>query len=146
MNDFLAVVPLSVTIKSRNDFYLDRSFSQEMTELGKKAHSKVIMISNEVIDERAPICFQNKIGAPCLHLTRLRFGDEIPIGLQEAIILTEHCPDLDKHDFSKESLFRVLTEIYGLEISEINHIVNAVFSTKKQAELLGNQNWGSFVT
>ena len=89
-----------------------------------------------VIDERAPICFQNKIGAPCLHLTRLRFGDEIPIGLQEAIILTEHCPDLDKHDFSSESLFRVLTEIYGLEISEINHIVNAVFSTKKQAELL----------
>ena len=33
--------------KVGKDFYLDRSFSQEMTELGKKAHSKVIMISNE---------------------------------------------------------------------------------------------------
>jgi len=122
--------------KIRNDFFLDRSFSQEMAELGKTTSSKVINISNEVIDDRAPRCFLKKLGAPCLHLTRLRYGDEIPIGLQEAIILTERCPDLNKHDFTKESLYRVITEIYGLEISEIYHIVNAIISTKAHAKLL----------
>ena len=122
--------------KVEKDFFLDRSFSQEMTELGKKTHSKVLSISNAVIDESSPTCFQKKLGAPCLHLTRLRFGDKIPIGLQEAIILTEHCPGLEKHDFTKESLFRVITEIYGLEISEIYHIVNAVIASEEQAELL----------
>ena len=59
--------------KSRNDFFLDRSFSQEMAELGKETHSRVLKISNEVIDERSPLCFQKKLGASCLHLTRLRF-------------------------------------------------------------------------
>lgn len=122
--------------KAGNDFLLDRSFSQEMIEMGKNPHSKVLKKSNEVIDEKAPLCFQNKLSAPCLHLTRLRFSDNIPIGLQEAIILTERCPGLDKHDFTKESLFRVITEIYGLEISEIYHIVNAVISTEMQAKLL----------
>ncbi len=122
--------------KVEKDFFLDRSFSQEMTELGKKTHSKVLSISNAVIDGSSPLCFQKKLGAPCLHLTRLRFGDKIPIGLQEAIILTEHCPGLEKHDFTKESLFRVITEIYGLEISEIYHIVNAVIASEEQAELL----------
>ena len=122
--------------KTRNNFFLDRSFSQEMTELGKKTRSKVLNISSTVIDERAPRCFQKNLGAPCLHLTRLRYGDEIPIGFQEAIILTERCPDLDKHDFAKESLYRVMTENYGLEISEIYHIVNAIISTEAHAKLL----------
>jgi GntR family transcriptional regulator len=122
--------------KIRNDFFLDRSFSQEMADLGKKTSSRVLNISNEVIDERAPRCFQNKLGASCLHLTRLRYGDGISIGLQEAIILTEHLPDLDKHDFTEESLFRVITEVYGLEISEIYHVVNAIISSEAIAKLL----------
>lgn len=122
--------------KIRNDFFLDRSFSQEMAELGKKTSSKVLKISIGIIDDNSPECFHNRLGAPCLHLTRLRFGDEIPIGLQEAIILTERCPGLDKHDFTKESLFRVITEVYGLEISEIYHVVNAVISPEAHAKLL----------
>jgi GntR family transcriptional regulator len=122
--------------KTRNDFFLDRSFSQEMADLGKKTFSKVLNNSRELIDERSPQCFLNKQGAPCLHLKRLRYGDDVPIGLQDAIILTERCPGLEKHDFTKESLFRVITEVYGLEISEIYHVVNAVFSTKVIAKLL----------
>jgi len=120
----------------KKEFFLDRSFSQEMAELGKKTHSRVLNISNGVVDERAPLLLQERLGAPCLYLTRLRYGDEIPIGLQEAVILTERCPDLDKHDFTKESLFRVITDIYGLEISEIYHIVNAVVATEAHAKLL----------
>ena len=122
--------------KTRNDFFLDRSFSQEMADLGKKTRSRVLNISSELIDERAPRCFQNKLGATCLHLSRLRYGDDLPIGLQEAIILTEHCAGLEKHDFTKESLFRIITEVYGLEISEIYHVVNAVISTEVNAKLL----------
>ena len=122
--------------KAGNDFLLDRSFSQEMTELGIKPHSKILLKSNDVININDPPCFQKKLGAPCLHLTRLRYGDKIPIGFQEAIILTEHCQDLDKHDFTTESLFRVLTEIYGLEISEIYHVVNAILSSELLANLL----------
>ena len=97
---------------------------------------KVLYISQGVVDERATELLPNKQGAPCLYLTRLRYGNDIPIGLQKAIILTEHCPDLDKHDFTKESLFHIITEDYNLVISEIYHIVNAVIATVEYAELL----------
>jgi len=120
-----------------NEFFMDRSFSQQMVDLGKTTHSKVLNISNGVVDDRVSELSSNKQGAPCLYLTRLRYGDEIPIGLQEAIILTERCPDLDKYDFTKESLFHILTVDYNLVISEIYHIVNAVNAPVEYAELLG---------
>jgi GntR family transcriptional regulator len=123
----------------RNDFFLDRSFSQEMENLGKKASAIVLKNSLERIDELSPACFNKMMNSPCLHLTRLRFGDEIPIGLQEAIILTDRCPGLENHDFTHESLYRILTEIYHLEISEIYHVVNAVISTERIADLLKNR-------
>ncbi len=120
----------------RNEFFMDRSFSQQMADLGKTTHSKVLYISNGVVDERASELLPNKQGAPCLYLIRLRYGDENPVGLQEAVILTERCPDLDKHDFTKESLFHIITEDYNLVISEIYHIVNAVIAPVEYAELL----------
>ncbi len=121
----------------RNEFFMDRSFSQQMADLGKTTHSKVMDISNGMVDERAFELLPDKQGVPCLYLTRLRYGDDFPIGLQEAIILTERCPDLDKHDFTKESLFHILTEDYNLVISEIYHIVNAVIAPVEYAKLLG---------
>ncbi len=121
---------------SKQDFYLDRSFSQEMAEQGKKTHSKIIYQALDVVDARAPISLQIKKGTPCLYLTRLRYGDGVPVGLQEAIILTEYCPGLEQHDFSHDSLYRVLSEVYKLEISEIYHIVNAVKATEEHAGFL----------
>jgi GntR family transcriptional regulator len=120
----------------RNEFFMDRSFSQQMADLGKTTHSKIINISNGVVDERASELLYEKMGAPCLYLTRLRFGNDLPISLQEAIILTERCPDLGKHDFTKESLFHNFTEVYNLVISEIYHEVNAVIAPEMIANLL----------
>ena len=56
--------------------------------------------------------------------------------MQESIILTEQCPGLEKYDFTKASLYRVITEDYCLEISKIYHIVNAVIASKQHASLL----------
>jgi GntR family transcriptional regulator len=123
--------------KTRHDFFLDRSFSQEMEELGKKTSAKVLHLSLGIINENSPDCFAGMLGKPCLHLTRLRYGDDIPIGLQDATIVSDLCPGLEKHDFTRESLYRIITESYRLEIYEIFHIVNAVLATKEYAQLLG---------
>lgn len=120
----------------RNEFFMDRSFSQQMADLGKKTRSRIISISNGVVDERGSELLHGKIGAPCLYLTRLRYGNNIPIGLQEAIVFTERCPNLDKHDFTKESLFHIITEFYNLVIFEIYHVVNAVIAPDSIAKLL----------
>jgi GntR family transcriptional regulator len=121
----------------RNEFFMDRSFSQQMTDLGKITHSKIIESAKGAVDKNAPRLLHTNLGAPCLFLTRLRYVDNIPVGLQKAVILTEHCPDIDTHDFTKESLFHIFTEVYQLVIAEIYHEVNAVIAPKTYADLLG---------
>jgi GntR family transcriptional regulator len=120
----------------RNEFFMDRSFSQQMTDLGKITHSKIIECIKGKIDKNAPGLLHTNFGAPCLYLTRLRYVDQIPVVLQKAVILTERCPDIAAHDFTKESLFQIFTEIYKLMIAEIYHEVNAVIVPEKYTQLL----------
>jgi GntR family transcriptional regulator len=120
----------------RNQFFLDRSFSQQMADLGMNTYAKVLELSTGRIDESCSKYLQSKLGAPCLKLTRLRFGNDEPISLQYALIITEKCPDLHEYDFSTQSLFHLLTSVYKLEISEIFHSVNAILAADQQAQLL----------
>jgi len=121
---------------NRTEFLLNRSFTRQMAELGKRAHSKVLEFSQMVISEDSPRLLHKYLGARCLYLARLRFGDEEPVGLQYTTIIAELCPELEAHDFAENSLYDVLSREYGLIITEIGHTVNAVAATAYQARLL----------
>ncbi len=120
----------------RIQFYLDRSFTRQMAELGRRAHSQVLEITSGEITADDPDVFLNKIGAPCLRLVRLRLGDEEPIGLQATTILTERCPDLAEKDFDRGSLYDILASEYQLVIAELRHTIRATTADEFQAEML----------
>lgn len=120
----------------RKEFLLDRSFTRQMAEMGKRAHSKVLEFSEGVISRDSPRLLRKYLGARCLRLDRLRFGDKEPIGLQYTTVITELCPGLGAYNFDQNSLYEVLSRDYGLVITEINHTVNAVAADAYQAELL----------
>lgn len=117
-------------------FYLDRSFTRQMADMGLKSRSKVIDLSTGTINKQHPLPLHAKIDAPYLYLVRLRFGDDEPIGVQYATIVTELCPGLDKYDFNLHSLYDVLSREYQLVIHQITHTVSAVSADPIQAELL----------
>lgn len=120
----------------RMKFYLDRSFTRQMAELGRQAHSTVLALALETITEDSPAVFHFKLGAPCLRLVRLRLGDEESIGIQASLILTELCPGLEVYDFSQQSLYDILARDYHLVVTEIQHTVSAVTADEGQAQLL----------
>ncbi len=120
----------------RKEFLLDRSFTRQMAEMGKHAHSNVLEISEGVIQDDAPRLLRKYLGAHYLHLARLRFGDQVPIGLQYTTVITELCPGLGSHDFNHDSLYDVLSRAYGLVIATISHTVSAVAADTYQARLL----------
>lgn len=122
--------------ENRERFYLDRSFSNQIDALGMVAHSKVLEKFTGLIDKNSPISLQKKLGVPFLQLTRIRFGDDIPLGVQTAILLTDRCPNIQQYDFSKDSLYNILSSIYRLEISEIHTEIFASTATEKQSSLL----------
>ena len=51
-------------------------------------------------------------------LHRVRMADTLPVALERSHIIYALCPGiLDKHDFSQESLYRVLREEYDLRLT-----------------------------
>ena len=117
-------------------FYLDRSFTEQMAEMGRVASSRVLDSKTGTIDDEAPEILQSRSGAPCLSLSRLRLGDDEPIGIQHHTVITEECPGLEQHDFSSQSLYDLLAHEYDLRIGEIQHTITAAVADERQAELL----------
>lgn len=117
-------------------FYLDRSFTEQMADMGREASSRVLALNTGTIDEDAPEVLHAKAGAPCLRLSRVRRGNEEPIGIQHHTVVTEACRDLHQHDFSSASLYNLLAHEYGLRIGEIQHTISAAVAEDRQAKLL----------
>lgn len=122
--------------ENRERFYLDRSFTQQMAALGLTAHSKVLEKFTGIIDKNSPIILQKKLREPYFQLTRIRYGDDIPFGVQSVILLTARCPNIQQYDFGKESLYNILSSIYHLEIGEIHNEISASTATEKQSDLI----------
>jgi GntR family transcriptional regulator len=120
----------------RAQFFLDRSFTRQMADMGRAARSHVLQAFTGTIDDNAPPALRERLGAPAFFLMRLRFGDDEPIGVQKSTIVTDQCPGLERYDFTTESLYDVLLREYRLAVAEIVHTVSATVADDLKAELL----------
>jgi GntR family transcriptional regulator len=120
---------------SHVQFFLDRSFSQQMRELGRSPNSHLLnqQIGTVGLEVNALQAYQGK---PCLTLERLRLGDSEPICHQTSTILSELCPGIEQYDFANQSLYEVLANRFHLMISRIDHVVRAVAADGYRADLL----------
>jgi GntR family transcriptional regulator len=121
---------------SHTQFFLDRSFSQQMRELGRVPNSSVLSSQTGKVDSESAAALQPYKGAPCLTLERLRLGDDEPICHQISTILSERCPGIEGQDFKNQSLYEILVTRYHLTIQRIDHVVRAVAADEYRAELL----------
>ncbi|MFK7845031.1 MAG: GntR family transcriptional regulator [Rhodothermales bacterium] len=126
-----------VTLQAdRMKFYLDRSFTQQMVEIGRVAHSRVIDHRLDRINKQDSDVLQPYRDSACFKLERLRLGDAEPVGIQSSTILTAKCPGIEKFDFETSSLYDVLIRTYNLTIHEIRHTVTATVASTREALLL----------
>lgn len=117
-------------------FFLDRSFSQQMREMGRVPHSQLLSQGLGAVDRESVPALQAYQGRPCLTLERLRLGDAEPICHQTSTILSERCPGIEGHDFANQSLYEILATRYHLLINRIDHVVRAVAADGYRADLL----------
>ncbi|RPJ18477.1 MAG: GntR family transcriptional regulator, partial [Chloroflexi bacterium] len=89
---------------SHTQFFLDRSFSQQMRELGRVPHSRLLSIENGTVNASLIPALQGYNGQACVTLERLRLGDDEPICHQTSTVLSERCPGIEKQDFENQSL------------------------------------------
>ncbi len=122
---------------SHIQFFLDRSFSQQMREMDRTPHSRILNIQTGIVNSGLIPALQTHEGAPCLKLERLRLGDNEPICHQTTTVLTKHCPGIEQNDFASQSLYAILATSHHLLINRIDHMVRAVGADGYRAELLG---------
>ncbi|MFW5708854.1 MAG: GntR family transcriptional regulator [Chloroflexota bacterium] len=113
------------------------SFSEEMERRGQLPGSRVIeaglVPANETLSQRLQI----PVGVSVTRLKRVRLANEQPIALETAHIITSLCVGMiDRFEFTRNSLYRVLQTHYHLRLVYADQEIEARMATTEEGEML----------
>ena len=112
-----------------------QSITQSVRNAGRQLSTRVL--SNQVLS--APEFIAQKldisVGDPVLCLHRFRMMDSHPYLVERNYVNLKRCPKLVDHDFSGESLYRVLS-YFGVYPVEGSESIGITYATEEEANLL----------
>lgn len=108
-------------------------FSEEMRAWGKTPSSRLLAFEKQSPDDPA-LHFLG--GGPVYRIERLRLADGVPMAVEEVQIPVSLCPGLERFDFARESLYRVLEHEYRLRFDRCEQIVSASVPDRRMRTLL----------
>ncbi len=114
------------------------SFSEDARSRGVSARSEILSAEIAPASGEAALRLCVKDHAEVVTLRRLRYVGETPMAIETSHIPYRLCPEiLARFDFRKESLYRVLTEIYNHRFAWAEQTILARPATPEEARLLG---------
>ena len=113
------------------------SFTEQMRSIGRKPGSQFISQSVVPASDKIARALRISEGDPVIQITRVRLADNIPILLETSCLSTAQFPTLEQHDWSRdESLYKVLSDEYGVSISTMDHTIKPVALTETESSHL----------
>lgn len=113
------------------------SFTEEIKTKGREATSKVLEASQIGADEHIAAKMQILPGDPVYRITRIRYADGRPVGLNTSHINAKLCPGfLDAAEFSTGSLYDYTFDLYGLRITKAERILESISASADLANTL----------
>lgn len=112
-------------------------FSDEMRRRDLKPMSKVIRFTQETASSDVVERLKLEPGEKVFVLERLRLADEIPMSVETTCLPVRRFPDLGSYDFSKSSLYKTLTDVYGVRMHSAAEDLEAAIAEEETSELLG---------
>ncbi|MEO1166924.1 MAG: GntR family transcriptional regulator [Chloroflexota bacterium] len=114
------------------------SFTEEMEIRGQATVSQVLSATVKVAPPDVVEVLDMPMGADIVELKRVRHVGNRPMAIECASVIATLCPKiLDKHDFSRESLYAVLREEYNVNLVSAEQTFEARAASEDEAELLG---------
>ncbi len=110
------------------------SFTEDMRARGYEPSSVVLSVGVATADDQAAGVFGS--GVEVMTLSRLRLADGVPIAIERSHVRAGAFPGIDRIDFSHESLYRVLTEDYGVRFDAGEQVIRAAIARPADAETL----------
>lgn len=112
-------------------------FEKEMRQRGhvptaQVLHRRIVTVSRVTAEK-----LQMNDGDDLTHISRLWYVDEQPMTVEDIFLVTSYCPDiLTKHDFSRESIYDIWENRYGVRIERAEQTVSAMMPPKEIGDLL----------
>jgi len=111
-------------------------FTQEMQLLDRKVTSKVLEAKIITADAFLSRRLQIQLGAEVVFLYRVRYMDGEPTAIERSYLPHELCPGLLDYDFSKDSLYEILSTVYNNVPNHAEQVIEASLATEEVAHLL----------
>jgi GntR family transcriptional regulator len=123
-------------LKLEKNFRQVLSFSEEMEARGSRPHSK--LISSEVVlaGEKAAEALRVSPEEKLFRIRRVRVADSLPMGVETTCLPVWMCPDLLEKFDPRTSLYRTLSQVYGIHLAQADEVVEAGLASSEDARLL----------
>jgi GntR family transcriptional regulator len=102
------------------------SFTEECIAKGLKPTARVLEARLIPPTRELMQTLDVKRGERIIKLSRLRFADGKPVGLNLSFLPHGRFPNLLEEDFREKSLYRILEEKYGVKITKVKRIMESV--------------------
>lgn len=113
------------------------SWTEEMNLKGKKTETKNLMISEMEPSKRIANALNLSKGEKVICVKRLRSADGEPISILINYFRSKYTPGFLDKGLTKESLYELLEEEYGIQLERAHEIVKARISNDLEAIELG---------
>lgn len=110
-------------------------FTEQMKKLGKEVSSKVIEFALETANVEVGSKLELNHNEMVYKLKRIRLANNKVIAIETAYLPQALCRGLDEHDFSRESLYAVLRNQYGMQFSLADQIVVASLASEDEYQI-----------
>jgi len=112
------------------------SFREQMFEAGVDFSTKILVKTTTMLTEDLALNLEVPDDRHLIFLRRLRSVDGEPVLLEEAYLPFQNCPGLLHDDIENDSLFVLLTQKYGVQITKVKRYIGLTHLSQEEAELL----------
>jgi GntR family transcriptional regulator len=112
------------------------SFTEEMAARGLHATSKLLSFATVKASEEIAMALHIAKGETLFKLQRIRLADRSPMGIECSYVPQCLCPDLLKLFDPATSLYRMLSEFYGIRMTVADEVVEAELAGEPEARML----------
>jgi len=111
-------------------------FSQDMAARGSIASGRVLEARIIPATLSLAAIFSVPANTELVLLSRLRLSDNIPLAIEVAYLLHQVCPGILDFDFSKESLYNILSTRYHTSLVRAEQTMESGLASPQEIELL----------
>lgn len=112
------------------------SFSEEVRARGSVPTSKILSARICPPNHGVQVALALEDGELVFEMKRLRFSDNTPLAIEVVQVPHKLFSGLDQFNWAKESLYRVMEDVYDVKLSRCLSEIMATSATREQAELL----------